>query len=89
MLGDRTEDAVEVTACSHCIVFLNVTAEEIGLFGSRYYTENPIFPIENTVSALNMDMIGRVDDRHEENPDYIYVIGSDRISTELSAFQFC
>lgn len=65
------------------IVFLNVTAEEIGLYGSRYYTENPIFPIEKTVGALNMDMIGRIDERHKENPDYIYVIGSDRISTEL------
>ena len=65
------------------IVFLHVTAEEIGLYGSRYYTENPILPIENTVSALNMDMVGRVDERHKENPDYIYVIGSDRISTEL------
>ncbi|MFP4846150.1 M28 family metallopeptidase [Winogradskyella sp. PE311] len=65
------------------IVFLHVTAEEVGLHGSRYYTENPIFPIENTITALNIDMIGRVDDRHVENENYIYVIGADRISTEL------
>lgn len=42
------------------IVFLWVTAEEIGLFGSRYYTENPVFPLENTVACINIDMDGRV-----------------------------
>ncbi|WP_179346501.1 M28 family metallopeptidase [Winogradskyella ursingii] len=65
------------------IVFLHLTAEEVGLHGSRYYTQNPIFPIENTVVDLNIDMIGRVDDRHKQNENYIYVIGSDRVSTEL------
>ena len=67
------------------ILFLHTTAEEIGLQGSRYYTENPIFPLENTISNLNIDMIGRVDKRHEEeqNENYIYLIGSDRLSTEL------
>ncbi len=65
------------------ILFIHVTAEEIGLLGSRYYTENPIFPLENTVVNLNIDMIGRVDKPHQNNPDYIYVIGADRLSTEL------
>ncbi|WP_299523819.1 M28 family metallopeptidase [Winogradskyella sp.] len=65
------------------IVFLHVTAEEVGLHGSRYYTDNPIFPLENTISTINIDMIGRVDERHKDNEDYIYVIGADRISTEL------
>lgn len=65
------------------IVFLHVTAEEVGLRGSKYYTNNPIFPIENTVATLNIDMIGRVDDRHKNNENYIYLIGSDKISTEL------
>lgn len=65
------------------IVFLHVTAEEVGLHGSRYYTNNPIFPIENTITTLNIDMIGRVDDRHTDNENYIYVIGADRMSTEL------
>ena len=65
------------------IVFLHVTAEEVGLHGSRYYTEHPIFPIENTISTLNIDMIGRVDKQHLDNEDYIYVIGADRKSTEL------
>jgi len=65
------------------IVFLHVTAEEKGLLGSLYYSKNPIFPIEQTVANLNIDMIGRVDDAHKNNPNYIYLIGSDRLSTEL------
>lgn len=65
------------------ILFLHVTAEEKGLLGSLYYSENPIFPIKNTVANLNIDMIGRVDDLHKNNTNYIYLIGSDRLSTEL------
>lgn len=67
------------------ILFLHVTAEEKGLHGSRYYVENPMFPLKNTVVNINIDMIGRVDPAHIENPNYIYVIGSDRLSSELHA----
>ncbi|CAL2095405.1 M28 family metallopeptidase [Tenacibaculum sp. 190524A02b] len=65
------------------ILFLHVTGEEKGLLGSKYYTENPIFPLANTVTDLNIDMIGRIDERHKGNPNYIYLIGSDKLSTEL------
>jgi len=65
------------------ILFLHVTGEEKGLLGSDYYTKNPIFPLENTVTNLNTDMIGRIDPKHEGNPNYIYLIGSDKLSTEL------
>ncbi|GAA3568350.1 M28 family metallopeptidase [Snuella lapsa] len=65
------------------ILFLHLTAEEIGKRGSAYYTQHPVFPLENTVTNLNIDMIGRVDDLHQDNKDYIYLIGSDRISKEL------
>lgn len=65
------------------IVFLHVTGEEKGLIGSKYYIENPVFPIKKTTTNLNIDMIGRVDDRHTENENYVYLIGSDRLSTEL------
>ena len=65
------------------ILFLHLTAEEVGLQGSKYYTENPAFPLENTVANLNIDMIGRVDRYHENNPEYVYLIGADRLSTEL------
>ena len=65
------------------ILFLHVTGEEKGLLGSKYYTENPLFPMANTVCDLNIDMIGRIDDRHKENPNYVYLIGSDKLSMEL------
>ncbi|RDK87124.1 M28 family metallopeptidase [Marinirhabdus gelatinilytica] len=65
------------------ILFLHVTGEEIGLYGSRYYTENPIFPLENTVANLNTDMIGRIAPEKKENPNYIYLIGSDKLSQGL------
>ncbi len=67
------------------ILFLHVVGEEIGLYGSRYYTENPIFPLQNTVTDLNIDMIGRVDDKHAAQPKYLYIIGSDKLSNQLHA----
>ena len=65
------------------ILVLLVSAEEKGLLGSRYYSDNPVFPLENTVANLNVDMIGRIDEKHDGNPDYIYLIGSDRLSQDL------
>jgi len=65
------------------VLFLLVTGEEKGLLGSEYYSENPIFPLEKTVCNVNVDMVGRTDEKYEGNPKYIYVIGSDRLSTDL------
>ena len=65
------------------IVIMTVAGEEKGLLGSSYYTDHPIFPIKNTVCDLNIDMIGRVDDDHKDSINYIYIIGSDKISTGL------
>lgn len=66
------------------IVFLHVTGEEKGLLGSRYYTDfEPIFPLENTVANLNIDMIGRIDPQRNGDRNYIYLIGSDKLSQEL------
>jgi len=65
------------------ILFLHVTGEEIGLYGSKYYTDNPIFPLANTVADLNTDMIGRIDPDKKDNPNYIYLIGSDKLSQTL------
>ena len=66
---------------------MTVTGEEKGLFGSKYYTSNPIIPLDKTMADLNMDMVGRIDTTHEANKDtnYIYVIGSDKISLELDS----
>ena len=68
------------------ILFMNVTAEERGLLGSAYYTDiDPVFPIEQTVLNINMDMIGRIDPSSPTLPDsnYVYVIGGDLISDDL------
>jgi hypothetical protein len=65
------------------ILFMTVTGEERGLLGSQYYSENPIFPLKSTVVDLNIDMVGRVDKKHEGQPNYIYIIGSDMLSTDL------
>lgn len=65
------------------ILFLHVTGEEHGLHGSRYYSEHPLFPIASTIADLNIDMIGRRDDDHKDNGNYVYVIGSNRLSTDL------
>ncbi len=42
------------------VVFISVTAEESGLLGSRYYGENPIYPLNKTVAAINMDALGSI-----------------------------
>lgn len=65
------------------ILFMPVTGEEKGLLGSAHYAENPVFPLENTVTNLNIDMIGRVDSAHMDDREFVYLIGSNRISTEL------
>ncbi|MEI6864543.1 M28 family metallopeptidase [Flavicella sp.] len=65
------------------ILFINITAEEKGLYGSKWYVKHPVFPLKNHIANLNIDMIGRVDDAHLQNENYIYLIGSDKLSTEL------
>lgn len=66
------------------LLFLHVTGEEKGLLGSSYYADiDPIFPLENTVANLNIDMIGRIDPKRTGDRNYIYLIGSDKLSTEL------
>lgn len=65
------------------ILFMTVSGEEKGLLGSEYYSNHPVFPIANSVTDLNADMVGRVDPEHEGKGDYIYLIGSDKLSKEL------
>ena len=66
------------------IIFLHVTGEEKGLLGSSYYTKNPLYPLVDTMVNLNVDMIGRLDPkRTDKDPNYIYLIGADKISQEL------
>ncbi|MGB0424578.1 MAG: M28 family peptidase, partial [Flavobacteriales bacterium] len=65
------------------VLLMTVSGEEKGLLGSEWYAAHPVFPLENTVVDLNVDMIGRVDEAHKDDSKYIYVIGSDKLSTQL------
>jgi len=59
------------------------SGEEAGLLGSRYLADYPVVPLDQVAAQLNIDMVGRnrCDDPKESNT--VYVVGSDRISTEL------
>jgi hypothetical protein len=67
------------------ILFLANSGEEKGLFGSQYYSEHPTYPLEKTTADLNIDMIGRIDPNRKvgDSTNYVYVVGSDKLSTEL------
>ena len=65
------------------VLVMTVSGEEKGLLGSEWYAAHPVFPLKNTVVDLNVDMIGRVDEAHKEDSNYIYLIGSDKLSTGL------
>ena len=66
------------------LIFLHVTGEEKGLLGSSYYANNPLYPLAQTMINLNVDMIGRTDPKREDkDPNYIYLIGADRLSQDL------
>ena len=65
------------------ILFMTVVGEEKGLLGSEWYSENPVFPIANTITNLNIDMIGRGDDDRPGNNDFVYIIGSNMLSDDL------
>ena len=65
------------------VLVMPVSGEEKGLLGSAYYVNNPVFPLQNTIANLNIDMIGRIDANHKGNSNYVYLIGSDKLSTDL------
>lgn len=65
------------------LLFLTFSGEEVGLLGSTAYVNSPIFPLKNTICNLNIDMIGRIDTVHKNNSNYVYLIGSDRLSKDL------
>lgn len=69
------------------ILFLHVSGEEIGLMGSRYYSDHPVIPMDKTVANINIDMIGRIDSVHKQQDisEYSYIIGSELISSELDS----
>ena len=68
------------------IVIMAVSGEEKGLWGSGYYGDNPLFPLEKTTVNLNTDMIGRIDPKRKvgDSTNYVYVVGDDKLSTDPS-----
>lgn len=68
------------------ILFLGNVGEEKGLLGSEYYTDNPVYPLDKTITDLNIDMIGRVGNDYigkADSANYVYVIGSAMLSSDL------
>jgi hypothetical protein len=67
------------------IIFVWHTAEELGLFGARYFTDHPTVSRDSIVAQLNMDMVGRgrPDDETGGGAGYLQLIGTRRLSTEL------
>ena len=67
------------------VIFMTVSGEEKGLWGSEYYTSHPIFPLEKTTANLNIDMIGRTDASRMvgDSLNYVYVVGDDKLSSDL------
>jgi hypothetical protein len=70
------------------ILFLAVSGEEKGLWGSAYYADHPVFPLEKTSIDINIDMIGRKDDNIKslDTNNHVYLIGDDKLSSELPRF---
>ncbi|WP_207513454.1 M28 family peptidase [Longitalea luteola] len=67
------------------IVFMAVSGEEKGLWGSEHYSDHPLFPLEKTTVDLNIDMIGRIDPKRKvgDSTNYVYVVGDDKLSSDL------
>jgi len=67
------------------VLFIWHTAEELGLLGSRWFTDHPTIPRDSIVAYLNLDMVGRgaADDIPGGGPTYLQLVGSRRLSTEL------
>jgi hypothetical protein len=67
------------------MVFMTVSGEEKGLWGSEYYSDHPIYSLDKTTVDLNIDMVGRKDPNRKEgnNDNYVYVIGHDKLSSDL------
>jgi hypothetical protein len=67
------------------LIFVWHAGEERGLWGSRYFADYPTVPMDAIVAQLNIDMIGRNRDDKASEGNTVYLVGSDRISSELHA----
>ena len=85
MLGVAKAFATSNPKPKRSILFVWHTAEEKGLYGAGYFTDNPTVPRESIVANINLDMVGRgvEGDLEGGSPSYMQVLGSRRLSTEL------
>ncbi len=67
------------------VMFMTVSGEEKGLWGSEYFSEHPSVPLDKVTADLNIDMIGRTDTERmtDDTLNYVYVVGDDKLSTDL------
>ena len=67
------------------ILFMTVSGEEKGLWGSEYYSDHPTVAIDKVTANLNIDMIGRIDTERmsPDTQNYVYVVGDDKLSSDL------
>jgi hypothetical protein len=67
------------------IIFMTVSGEEKGLWGSEYFSDHPTVSMDKVTANLNIDMIGRIDTERKkpDTANYVYVVGDDKLSTDL------
>jgi Zn-dependent M28 family amino/carboxypeptidase len=65
------------------VMFIWHAGEEAGLLGSRFMADHPTVPLDQVAAQLNLDMVGRNRCDDPSEADTVYLVGSDRISTEL------
>ena len=86
--------AAQKTKPKRSLLFVWHVGEEEGLYGSEWFTDHPTVARDSIVAQLNMDMVGRGSaadntgitkegQRYHGNPDYVQLVGSRRLSTEL------
>ncbi|MCW3788775.1 M28 family metallopeptidase [Plebeiibacterium sediminum] len=73
----------EETKPKYNILFAFFTAEEMGLYGSRYFTDNSPIPLKSIMANINLDMIGNKDPFHKDEPNFIYAYGPKETSSFL------
>lgn len=86
MMADAFMQAVKAgKGPKRSILLMAATGEEKGLLGSSWYISHPVVPLNKIISNLNVDMIGRTDTLPHPDHNYIYIIGADRLSSDLDA----
>lgn len=84
MMADAFMQAVKMgKGPKRSILLMSATGEEKGLLGSTWFVDHPTVPLSNIITDLNVDMIGRIDTLPHRDNNYIYIIGADRLSTDL------